>query len=122
MNVHDCLSNYSSFVVVLFCLFINVIRDRFVERECVRERQNLNECKGGWLRMGWCVYGWAYVCTLTQAHILRVCVCTCVCVGGGGKGGFFSRAERERVSDIVETVTFPCMYMSIVRYGLFCIG
>ena len=33
-----------------------------------------------------------------------------------------NRVERERVSDFVETVTFPCVYMSIVRYGYFCIG
>ena len=45
----------------------------------------------------------------------------CVCVRGGGD--FLSRAEREPVSDFVEIVTFPCMHMSIVRYGLlFCIG
>ena len=45
-----------------------------------------------------------------------------MCVGGGGGAGggdYLSRAERERMSDFVEIVTFHCMYMSIVRYGLF---
>ena len=54
-----------------------------------------------------------------RISFMCVYVCVCVCVGAT-----FKRAERERVSDFVENVTFPCMYtymyMSIVRYGLFC--
>ena len=40
-------------------------------------------------------------------------------LGVGAGVDFLSRSERERVCDFVETVTFHCMYMSIVRYGLF---
>ena len=76
-------------------------RERERVRKCVRERHNLNECKSGWLCMGWCVYGWAYVCTQTLAHVLLVCV------GEGGVRG--SDGERERVSAFVEIVTFHCI-------------
>ena len=47
---------------------------------------------------------------------------SCVCGGVGGvEGGcnLLSRAERERMSYFVDIVSFHCMYMSIVRYGLF---
>ena len=39
---------------------------------------------------------------------------------GSGGCDFLSTAERKR--HFVEIVTFPCMYMSVVKYGLFCIG
>ena len=59
---------------------------------------------------------WVGVCTdgpmyaQTHAHFFHVC--------GGWGCDFLSGAERERVSDFVDIVTFHCMYMSIVRYGL----
>ena len=58
--------------------------------------------------MGWWVYGsgWAYVCTQTHAHFIHV--------GVGGGCDFLSRAERERMIDFVENVTFHCMYTCIV--------
>ena len=63
------------------------------------------------------------VYTQRHMHISFMCVWG---EGGGGMGGgdFLRRAKSERVSDFVEIVTFHCMYvyMSIVRYGLFCIG
>ena len=72
-----------------------------------------------------------HVCESSQPHAALVwvhckqgqngphggCVCVCVCVCD-----FLSRTERERVNDFVEIVTFPGIYMSIVRYGVFCIG
>ena len=61
--------------------------------------------------MGRCVYGPMYA--HRYAHFLHVCV---------WGDDFFSKTERESVNDFVEIVTVPYMYMSIVRYGLFCIG
>ena len=50
------------------------------------------------------------------AHIHISFMCVCVWAGGGGGCNFLSRAERESMSDLVEIVTFHCMYMSLVRY------
>ena len=60
-------------------------RDR--ERVCVRERQNLNECKSGLLCMG---------CMALHADTYTFPSCD-----------FLSKTERERVSDFVKIVTFP---------------
>ena len=78
------------------------------------------------------VDGFAWVGVRWMGLCMHIDTCTfpsrvCVWVGGGGGGGggggdFLTRAERERVSEFVEIVTFPCMYVSIVRYGLVCIG
>ena len=66
-----------------------------------RERQNLTECKNGWLCK-------SFVCVNVYAHRHRHISFMCVCRGRGGGGGvggecvFLSSAERERVSDFLE--------------------
>ena len=71
----------------------------------------MNVCRSGWVCvcMSLCINAHRQTC----AHFLHV----------GGLGGgcdFLGRSEKD--SDFVDCVTFPCMYMSIVRYGLLCIG